>query len=357
VTLLIAAYNEEAFIRRKLENSLSLDYPREHLQLLVVADGSDDGTVGIVEGFADRGVELLFEPQRSGKMAAVNRAIRYARGELVVFSDANNLYERETLRELVAPFGDPRVGAVSGSKIVLAGDGALGDSEGLYWRYESFIKEQESRLSSCVGAVGEVLAVRLALYEAPPDDTINDDFFVAMSLTRRGYDVVYAPQARSVERVSSSAADERARRARIVAGRYQAMLRAARLLTPRRPVLAWQVISHKFLRPLVPIAMMAALVSNVVAVLASSPRSGESRLALSGSLGITLLGLQLAFYLVAWLGTRLAPAGTLGRLTYLSTFLVSSNLAALRGLLEMVSGRDGSVWRRVSRRGEGMEPP
>jgi cellulose synthase/poly-beta-1,6-N-acetylglucosamine synthase-like glycosyltransferase len=355
VTLLVAAYNEEASIRRKLENCLSLDYPRELLQILVTADGSNDGTPEIVRGFADRGVELLHQPMRQGKMAAINRAMAHTRGEVVVFSDANNVYEPRTLRELVAPFGDPRVGGVTGSKVVLRGDGALGDSEGLYWRYESSIKQMESRLGSCVGAAGEVLAVRRSLYEAPPDGIINDDFYVAMLLTRRGYDVVYAPEARSLERVAPSPSDERTRRARIVAGRYQAMLHAPRLLSLKRPLVAWQAVSHKFMRPLVPWAMLGALVGNVAALGSTPPLSARSGLSLSGPFGVVSLCLQILFYLAAWLGTRHEPGGTIGKVLYLPTFLVSSNLAAISGLIHVIGGRDGSVWRRVPRREEGVE--
>lgn len=199
VTLLIAAYNEQNVIAAKLENSLALDYPRERLQILVAADGSNDATPEIVAGFADQGVDLSYRPERAGKMAAILRALPQARGDIVVLSDANNFYSANALRALVAPFADPHVGAVGGAKVIARGDGALGDSEGLYWKYESYIKCQETRLGSCTGAVGEIMAVRRSLLDRPmPPEArlMADDLFLAMHVLKQGCRVVYAPDAR-----------------------------------------------------------------------------------------------------------------------------------------------------------------
>jgi len=225
VTLLIAAYNEEEVISRKLRNSLLIDYPSDKLQILVAADGSDDRTAHIVETYYDHGIELSYNRPRDGKMSAINRAITKARGDIVVFSDANNFYEPETIRELIKEFRDPSVGAVTGTKTISNAMGCWG-IRGMYWKYESFIRRQETRLGNCTGVVGEVLAVRRELYEPPPDYIINDDFYMAVNLIRRGYRVVYAPQARSIERISPSVKDEVTRRTRIIAGRYQALAHA-----------------------------------------------------------------------------------------------------------------------------------
>ena len=189
VTLLIAAYNEEGVLATKLENALALHYPREQLQVLVAADGSDDATVDIARSYADRGVQLSYDTTRRGKMSAINRAMASARHEIVAFSDANNLYAADTLRELVRPFSDPRVGAVTGRKTMLEGERMLGQADGLYWRYELFIKEQETRLGCCVGVSGEVFALRAALFTPPPPEIINDDFYMALDVIRKGYRV------------------------------------------------------------------------------------------------------------------------------------------------------------------------
>jgi len=348
VTLLIAAYNEQAVIAEKLENSLALDYPREKLQILVAADGSSDATPEIVGSFAGRGVELSYSPERRGKMAAINRAVPQARGEIILFSDANNMYTPDVIRELVHPFSDPSVGAVTGAKHVISDQGGLSESEGLYWRYESFIKERESHLGCTVGAPGEITAMRRELFRPPPERIINDDFYMAADLVKRGYRVLYNPRAQSSETVSASAAGEMKRRARIIAGRYQVILLAGRLLPWRQPRVVWQIISHKFLRPLVPFAMIGALLANLIVVI-WPPTARPVLLWLGQPVGLILLALQIAFYLLAWLG-RYAPRGTrIGKLLYLPVFLVNSNLAALVGLARFFSGRQTVLWERVAR--------
>lgn len=348
-TLIIAAYNEEAVIAEKLENSLALDYPRDQLQIVVAADGSDDQTPAIVQSFASRGVELSYEPQRRGKMSALNRAVAVARGDIVVFSDANNLYARDTLRELVVPFADPSVGAVSGAKHIVSGDGALGDAEGLYWRYESFIKSAEARLGTCTGVAGEILAVRRPLFEPAPASVICDDFHTAMRIARRGFRIAYAPRALSWERVSISLRDERERRAKIVAGRFQSMAIAHRLLSLRRPILIWQVVSHKFLRPLVPLAMLAALAANVSLVIHPPRECQATLLNLAPPFGMIVLSAQAAFYLIALAGAVTEGKNKLLRILFIPTFLVSSNAAALAGLFRFALKRQSVTWNRVAR--------
>lgn len=349
LTIVIAAYNEEACIARKLENTFALDYPRENIQVIVAADGSDDRTAEIVREFSTRGAELLHRPERRGKMDAINRAVAAARGEIVVFSDANNVYRPDALRELVAPFADRRVGASTGAKLIADDSSLLAASEGLYWQYESFIKRQESRLGCCVAVAGEILAVRRALFAPPPSRVINDDFFMAMDIARRGYRVVYAPRALSVEPVSATARDEITRRSRIIAGRLQAMLLAPRILTLRRPLVVWQVISHKFMRPLVPFAMLGALVANVVLVI-WPPAAAAGVLGLAPPWNLALLGSQGIFYGLAAVGGLLGSKGFIGKVLYVPAFLVQSNAAAMFGIWGLLRGRSTVVWKRVARR-------
>jgi len=253
---------------------------------------------------------------------------------------------------LVKEFDDPTVGAVTGAKTIVRGDGPLSESEGLYWKYESFIRKQETRLGSTTGVAGEVLAIRRNLFEAPPDHVINDDFFMAMRIIQRGYRVVYAPNARSIERVSATSQDEITRRTRIIAGRYQALAHAGSLLSWRQPLVAWQLISHKFLRPLVPFAMIGALLSNSVQAFRPVAAGKTSLWSLSGGWGKLILLLQALFYTAAWLGSRSNNTGWLGKALYLPTFLVNSNLAALQGLFKFLTGRQTARWQRVNRREE-----
>ena len=350
VTLLIAAYNEEEVISRKLRNSLLIDYPSDKLQILVAADGSDDRTAHIVETYYDHGIELSYNRPRDGKMSAINRAITKARGDIVVFSDANNFYEPETIRELIKEFRDPSVGAVTGSKTISNGDGMLGESEGMYWKYESFIRRQETRLGNCTGVVGEVLAVRRELYEPPPDYIINDDFYMAVNLIRRGYRVVYAPQARSIERISPSVKDEVTRRTRIIAGRYQALAHAGQWMPWNRPIVVWQLISHKILRLLVPFAMIGAFVTNLVLVLRPPARGKVALFNLAPPWNGILFLLQVLFYGTSILGNRKQRKGLLGKLLYLPTFLTNSNYATLTGFYRYISKQQSNRWQRVRRR-------
>ncbi len=349
ISVVIAAHDEEAVIAEKLENTLALDYPAERRQIVVASEGSRDATFEIVERFAARGVEQSFRPERRGKVAAINEAVSRARGEIVVFSDANNFYEPGALRRLAAAFQDPGVGAATGTKCLRREDGSLAESEGLYWRYESFIKHCEARLGSCIGAAGEILAVRRALLEPIPAGVINDDFYMAMRVLCRGYTVAYVPEARSWERTSVDLRQERVRRARIVAGRFQAFGMAGRLFPWRRPLLLWQLLSHKLARPLVPWAMLLALLANIVAWL-SPPPEGSGWWMLERPLAGWLLALQALFYALAAIGSRLPLRGPVAKLLFLPAFVVSGNVAAALGLIGYLTGHQTAVWKRATRR-------
>jgi cellulose synthase/poly-beta-1,6-N-acetylglucosamine synthase-like glycosyltransferase len=349
VALVIAAYNEEAVIAEKIENCLKLEYPREHLQIIVAADGSDDRTVEIVKSFSSQGVKLSYSQERLGKMAAVNRALSRVDQEIVVFSDANNMYKEDTLLSLIKPFADSQVGGATGSKQIYQKGDDLGKSDGLYWRYESFIKKQESRLGSCVGAVGEIFAIRRNLFVPPDEKIINDDFWIAMQIVRQGYRVLYIPEARSFEHASSSEKDEITRRTRIVAGRYQAMIKSFRFLPQFPLIYIWQIISHKYLRPLVPLLMFVSLLTNLIALLYSPGLSKSSLLYLSGVYGWIFITIQFLFYFSAWLGSWLKKRGVSIKLFYLPTFLFNSNWATLLGFIRFVTGKQTVVWQRVSR--------
>jgi cellulose synthase/poly-beta-1,6-N-acetylglucosamine synthase-like glycosyltransferase len=335
VSLVIAAYNEESVIESKLANCYVLDYPIEQLDVIVVADGSDDRTAEVAS--RDPRVTVIYQPERLGKMAAINRAVAAARGEILVFSDANNLYTPATLRALLAPFSDSEVGVVTGRKAIDDGGGRpLDKAEGLYWRYESKIKSWESQLGSVTGVAGEILAIRRAIFRPPPVGTVNDDFVLAMQAAIDGWRVIYAPQAVSIEPASATLGDESIRRSRIVAGRYQALWQLLPALLMRQPVLAWQVISHKGLRPLVPFAMLAA---------------GLSNLLLGRWLGWAraIATLQGLFYSAALLGWWNERQGRRNRLLYLPYYFCRVNFAAVQGFQRFLSRRNNALWTKARR--------
>lgn len=328
LTLIIAAYNEESILAEKLENSLALDYPPEQLEILVVADGSTDRTVEIARRY---GVRVEYLPRREGKLRAVNRVVPLARGEILVFSDANALYHRDSLRKLAGHFHDPTVGAVAGEKRVV-GQG-VGTGEGLYWRYESTLKRWDSELGSVMGAAGEIFAIRKDLY-LPLEGTVIEDFVLSMETVRRGYRVVYEPGAVASESASVSIREEWKRKTRIAAGGWQAVFRLWPLLIPIRPLLWFQYVSHRVLRwTVIPVLLPMLLLVSAL---------------LPGNLYRTLFGLQLLFYLLALGGFFLLRRGKTTPLTVPFYFLFC-NLAALAGGVRFLLGWKPAVWEKAQR--------
>ena len=335
ISLIVVAYNEADVIDGKLQNVAALDYPRERLEVIVITDGSDDETPDLAR--RHRGVKVLHRPERAGKLAAMNRAAGEAWGEVLVFSDANNSYTPGALREIAARFADPTVGLVTGRKQIDDGHGRpLDRAEGLYWRYESKLKEWESSVGSVTAVAGEILAFRREAFHSPPAGTMNDDFVQAMLAAAHGWRLVYAPAALSLERASATIDFEATRRSRLVTGRWQALALMLPALARRRPALAWQVISHKGLRPLIPWALAAAAVSNA----ALAGRRAWARVPAA---------LQLAFYVAALIGWHNERSGRRSRVPYLAYYFCRMNAATVRGLRDFVSGSREAVWARVER--------
>ena len=265
VTLVIVVHNEEAQIERKLRNCLALDYPEELLDILVVSDGSLDGTEDIVSRFATRGVEFLSVSGPSGKAAALNQAVPRAKGDILVFSDVRQELAADAIRELVANFGDPSIGAVSGElHLAPSTDSAAGRGVGLYWRYEKFIRRTESRLDSTVGVTGAIYALRRSLYRALDPCTILDDVAIPMEVVRAGYRVVFERKARAFDHAPDNAEHEYRRKVRTLAGNYQLVVLHPEILYPHRNRLFWQFVSHKLLRPVVPWCLLALMLTSAI---------------------------------------------------------------------------------------------
>jgi cellulose synthase/poly-beta-1,6-N-acetylglucosamine synthase-like glycosyltransferase len=328
VTLLIPAYNEASVISRKIENSLAVDYPPQRLEIVVVTDGSDDGTVDIVRGYAEQGVRLCHQLQRQGKTAAINRVMPSVSGEIVVFSDANAMLERGSLRALVYNFSDPSVGGVAGEKRVIGG------GEGLYWRYESFLKSCDSALSSVMGAAGELFAIRRRLFEPPPPDTLLDDFVISLRLVEAGWRVVYEPEAVVTEKPSPKLAGEWQRRARNTAGGFQAMRRLPGLLSPARGWVAWQYFSHRVLRwAITPFLLPMIYALNLLLLELPFYR-------------LVFLA-QTVFYAAALLGYVLARRDIQRGPLYAVFYFCFTNVAALAGFWRYVTGAQSVTWAKV----------
>lgn len=340
LTLLIPAHNEADVIRAKLENALSLAYPPDKLQIIVVDDGSTDGTPEIVREFEGRGVTLLRQPERSGKMAAVNRGFEAATGELVVLSDASPIYEPDSLRLLARNFADPSVGVVVGALRVWDAQNAVAKPAGMYWRYESALRRWESLTGSTVAVHGNMFAIRRSLYRPLRKHTINDEFSIAMEAMRQGYRVVYEPEAISYDMASATMSDEFKRRARINAGRFQALFSAGYLKAPT-PELTFRLISHKLLRPLTPVFMLIALISSFLLMILTA-------ITFDSAFWFWLLAFfaQDAFYMLAYAGYLAERNGRSNKWLSVPYFFVSSNLAALVGLWRWLRNRQSVTWQK-----------
>lgn len=334
LTVVIAAYNEERVIAQKLENTLALDYPAERLQVIVAAHGSSDATAELARGFESRGVKVLHDPVRRGKTAALNRAVEAATSEIIVFSDANNQFNADALRQLVRHFADPQVGGVCGLKQIYESadrESAVGD--GLYWKYESAIKIAESRLGSITTADGEIFAIRRALYQPLDETLINDDTAITFELVRNRYRVLYEPAARSYEHASIRIEDDFNVKVRMVSGGFQTLSRYWRFLLPPRRAFAWAFISHKVLRWLAAEFLLVMLVCSVVLV--SQPFFQLMLLA------------QLGFYALAWVGWRRRALGAMPIALYVPFYFCAMNLAALFGLYRYVTST--TQWKKAER--------
>jgi cellulose synthase/poly-beta-1,6-N-acetylglucosamine synthase-like glycosyltransferase len=261
VSMVIAAHNEAAGIGAKLDNVLSLDYPPDRLEVVIASDGSDDGTDEIVQQYVDRGVRLLSLPRR-GKAPALNAAVEAARGEIVVFSDANSVYAADAIVALVRPFADPLVGGVAGDQRYVA-DGAgdaIAAGEQRYWNVDRMLKTAESRAGNVISATGAIYAVRRSLFHPVPDG-VTDDFFTSTGVIAQGYRLVFAPEAVAFEPVARTAELEFGRKVRVITRGLRGVLLRRELLYPSsHGFYSVQLLGHKLLRRLMvfPLAVAAA---------------------------------------------------------------------------------------------------
>lgn len=250
VSVIIAAYNEEREIGKKLDNILSLDYPQDRLEVVIASDGSTDRTEAIVQSYEGRGIKLLSLP-RLGKAAALNAAVAASKGEILVFSDANSMYKSDALRALVSPFADPKIGGVAGNQRYLKKKdaGSAGAGERSYWDFDRVMKQFESRAGNAISATGAIYAIRRALFQ-PVMEGVTDDFFTSTSVIAQGFRLVFAPEAVAYESVAGTSGTEFGRKVRVITRGLRAVFIARReLLNPfRYGFYAIQLFSHKALR-------------------------------------------------------------------------------------------------------------
>lgn len=343
VTLFITAFNEEEVVDEKMKNSLELDYPEDKLHIVWVTDGSNDGTNEQLRTRWEGKATVLFQPERQGKTAAMNRGMKLINTPIVLFTDANTMVNQEAIREIVLAFEDTRVGCVAGEKriAVQTRDGAAAGGEGIYWKYESTLKALDARLYSAVGAAGELFAVRRELFEEMEQDTLLDDFILSLRIAMQGYTIAYCTEAYAIESGSADMHEEEKRKVRIAAGGLQSIWRLRPLLNPfRYGILSFQYVSHRVLRwSLTPILLFLLLPLNALLLCMGA----------SCEIYGTILILQILFYILGLGGYYLSTRQIKNKLLFIPYYFLFMNVNVLKGIGYLRKKRGTGAWEKAKR--------
>jgi len=344
VTLLITAYNEKNYVDAKVQNSFELEYPKDRLKIVWVTDGSDDGTPDMLRKYPD--VTVHHRHELAGKIAAMNRGVKLTTSPIIIFSDANTMLGKESVWRMVNFFANPKVGCVAGEKRIFTNqkDMAAGAGEGLYWKYESFLKRYDARLYSVVGAAGELFAIRRNLFIETEKDTLLDDFIISLRIAMQGYITQYDPEAYACETSSANIKEELKRKIRIAAGGFQSMVRLAPLLNIfRYGILSFQYISHRVLRwTLAPLSLLLLLISNLILALQTG--------IFSCRFFPIVFWIQICFYAMALLGWFLENRQIKFKVLFAPYYFFIMNYAVYLGFFRFIRKKQNVVWERAKRR-------
>ncbi|MEM6604532.1 MAG: glycosyltransferase family 2 protein [Pseudomonadota bacterium] len=336
ISILVAAHNEEAVIRQRVDNLLELAYPKDRIEILIASDGSTDNTEAIVREFEDPRVKLLAHSPNRGKAATLNRYVSKATGSVVVFSDANTTFEPDAAHKLANWLADPRIAAVSGSLGIR--DASTGNNvDSAYWRYENLIKHLEGRLGAKLGANGAIYAIRREEYVPIPDNAIVDDFLIPLliKIKTQGL-IVYEPAAKASEVAPEHIDQEFQRRVRIGVGAYQSLSIVWSLLNPKYGWTSFCFFSHKVLRWATPLLMCMMFLISIIG-LNEQPEF------------LYLLAGEVVLVVVAAVGLRVTSRGTIGKLLKLNSMFFAMNLALLFGWYRYVTTEQTGTWKRTER--------
>lgn len=337
VSLIICAYNEAGMIREKLANCAALAPPPK--EIIVICDGSTDGTEQVAKTYpvGRANIRFLFQAERRGKSAAMNRAAAEASGDILLFSDANAMYSPNTIVAIERGFADPSVAVVSGAKHTRGADG-VGTGDGLYWRYETFIRRCETRIGSTVASVGEIVAIRRDDWRPIPAGTINDDAWLTLSNLARGRRVAFASDAHSYEDASANHQLESQRRRRMNAGRLRLIARVENWPW-RHPWPLFAFVSHKVLRLFLPVFMFIGFAANLAVVLQeASPQFMDY-----------LFALQLCGAALILVGGLAARQSWRLRLPLVAYHVFRGNIAALFAMWDILRGKSHVIWEKPAR--------
>jgi cellulose synthase/poly-beta-1,6-N-acetylglucosamine synthase-like glycosyltransferase len=340
VTLIVTAYNEEKILEQKLRNTLAIDYPKDKLKILFVTDGSDDASVDLIKRHPS--VHLLHQTRRQGKYAAIKRAMRQVTTPFVVFSDANTMLNAECLRKIIIHYQNKKTGGVAGEKKILRNnyESVVGEAEGMYWQYESFMKKMDAEFYTVVGAAGELFSIRTELFRQMNDDIILDDFIISMQVCLQGFKMKYEPDAFATESPSVSLFEEEKRKTRISAGAYQSIVYLKECLNFfRYPRLSFQFISRRLLRwVFCPLALISLLTTNII-LLTKHDSSFFSSLLLA----------QTLFYVFAFFGLLFVRSGKRAGLFTIPFYFVFMNYCLVKGFIRFAKGKQTVLWEKSLR--------
>lgn len=342
VTLLVCAYNEEEIIRDKIENSFELDYPSEKLNIVIASDGSTDRTNDIVRQYENERLILKEYPERRGKMAVINETVPKLESEIIIFSDANTMYQKDAVKKLVRNFNDPSVGAVSADVILHNEETTFGKSESLYYLYERWVQKKESEFGSIIGADGGLYAIRRDLFVPPSPNIILDDFVISMNIASNGYRLVYDEEVIGHEKSTTSYKTEFLRKSRVIAGAIQSVMQKEGVPSIKQKQLFFCYVSHKFLRWMVPLILILLFLTNL------------RLLILSGELiyFMTLFA-QTLFYMLAVSAPFLLKKIRI-QLTLIPFYFCLVNGAALYGIFKGLFNKQSVKWETFSRKHGGV---
>jgi len=331
VSFVVVVHNEEEYIEEKIQNILSCDYPKEKLEVIIGSDGSTDDTNKIIERHRDKGIKVYIFSKHVGKVNILNEITPKVSGEIIVFSDARQILKKNAIKELVNNFSDDQVGCVSGELILKNESSLISEGVGFYWDYEKFIRKKESDIGSMVGATGAIYAIRKGLYISPAEDTVLDDVFIPLKIIEQGFRVIFDTEAIAYDKMVFSSKEEYVRKVRTLAGNFQIFSRCKSLFDPFKSKIAWQLFSHKFLRAFMFFFLITLFVTNTVLI---------------GSYPYNLIFfLQIIFYLLAFMGWGVEKLGRKGGLLSFPYIFCILNLAALKGFLKFVFGKQKVTWK------------
>lgn len=331
ITLLIPAYNEEKVIQKKMENAISLDYPKDKFEVLLILDECTDRTKEIAERYVNKGLKIIEQIPRRGKTAALNLAVPQANGEIIVFTDANSIYKKDAIRMLVRNFADEKIGCVCG-ELKYVNKSLVGEGEDLYWQYEKFIKIKESQLRSLFVVNGSIYAIRKKLYE-PVEETLADDFVTPMRIAKRGFGLVYELEATTLEKTAESTKEGLNQKIRIISQGVKASFAMGTTILSSGPLRIFQFLFHKFVRWLAPLFLILIVTSNLFL--------------LDDLFYRVIFFCQILFYLFALIGYLLQEKKFRIRIFNVPFYFCLVNLASLIALVMFLTGRIKGTWEKA----------